>query len=290
MINIIAPAKLNLYLHITGRREDGYHLLDSLFVFTTIGDEIKIRPAEILSMTIDGPFHSVIDTDVENNLVYRAALLLKQKFDVKAGAHIHLSKQLPVGSGLGGGSSDAALTLKALNTFWNLNVDVCVLAEMGLSLGADIPACLYQKPALISGIGEIIKPIASAFNSSPVLLIKPPGSLSTPSVYKQYAISKHPFSQALGNLETINFDAFIKQMHNAQNDLEEPAIRLMPSIRELLALLEGQSGCLLARMSGSGSTCFAIFSNKADLEIAAKNLQTLLPDHWIKQTDIVWAV
>ncbi|MDP1575024.1 MAG: 4-(cytidine 5'-diphospho)-2-C-methyl-D-erythritol kinase [Coxiellaceae bacterium] len=290
MINIIAPAKLNLCLHITGRRSDGYHLLDSLFVFTTLGDEITISPAETLSMTIDGPFHTVIDTPIENNLVYRAALLLKQKFNVSTGAHIHLSKQLPVGSGLGGGSSDAAVTLKALNAFWKLNADASLLAEIGLSLGADIPACLYQKSARISGIGEIIEPLSTEFNASPVLLIKPPESLSTPAVYKQYATSNRPFSKKIQHLETVNFDTFIKQMHEAHNDLEEPAIALMPSIQDLLALLTEQPGCLLTRMSGSGSTCFALFSNKYDVKNAKKMLQTRLPHHWIKQTEIIWSL
>lgn len=283
-MKIIAPAKVNLYLHITGRRNDGYHLLDSLFVFTELGDEITITPSPTLSLTIDGPFSSFFEnTAVENNLIFRAALLLKNKYTVNAGAHIHLTKNIPVAAGLGGGSSDAAAVLKGLNNVWKLQLDNKKLTEIGTSLGADIPACLYQKTALISGIGEQIKPIQLPFQSMVMLLVNPNLPLSTQTVFNQYHQNNAPFSSPV-NIDSLKTPLDCAAYHN---DLEPPAIALLPVIDDLIQFLKKQDHCIFARMSGSGPTCFGLFSNFSAAKHALSRFQNRYPNYFSCQTNVI---
>ena len=281
-MKIIAPAKLNLFLHITGRRDDGYHLLESLFVFTEFGDEITLIESDTLSLTIDGLFQSVLSNEsIENNLVYRAALLLKEKYAVKIGAKIHLKKNIPVGAGLGGGSSDAAGVLKGLNQFWNLSIDEKTLMQIGLSLGADIPACIAARSAVVSGIGEIINPITLSDIPFVVLLVNPNKPLSTPAVFQQYRKGHFAFTKPLEN--EINFFKSVKN----HNDLESAAITLMPEIQTLLTILKQQPDCLLMRMSGSGPTCFGLFQDLASAKLAEKKIRKLLPACWIQLSSVL---
>lgn len=288
MITLHAPAKLNLYLHITGRRSDGYHLLDSLFVFTTYSDIITITPSDQLSLTIDGDFYAALSDElIEKNLVYRAAKILREKYTVKRGAHIHLKKQIPVGSGLGGGSSDAATVLKGLNAFWNLQCDDKTLMAIGLTLGADIPACIIQKPAIVSGIGEQIMPVSLPFSRIPVLLMNPNQALSTQAVYQQFQKNNRPFTAiSLDENAFTSWDAFTKTVLNKHNDLELPATQLQPTIEKVLHHLSSQPGCLLARMSGSGATCFALFATHHAAIQAHRNLSTQFPTYWMRVSDI----
>ena len=282
-MKIIAPAKLNLYLHITGRRDDGYHLLDSLFAFTTFGDAITVTPSSSLTLTIDGPFSSAFKKQsVENNLVFRAALLLKNEYAVNTGAHIHLTKNIPISAGLGGGSSDAATILKALNNLWELQSSNEELANIGLSLGADIPACLYQKTALISGIGEQIKPIYLPFQSMVMLLVNPNLPLSTQTVFKQYHQCNAPFSSPV-NADLLKTPLDCAAYHN---DLEPPAMTLLPVINDLIQFLKEQNHCLFARMSGSGPTCFGLFSNMASAELAQQHFSKKYTDLWTALTPL----
>src|SRR3990167_5426233 len=243
-MKIIAPAKLNLFLHITGRRNDGYHLLESLFVFTAFGDVISITPAATLSLTIDGPFQSQLKNEsIENNVAYRAALLLKNKYAVAQGAKIILTKNIPVGAGLGGGSSDAAAILKGLNQLWELKLSVDTLCEIGLSLGADIPACIVEKPAMVSGIGEIIKPIAIPSALS-ILLVNPIISLSTQTVFQTYKNSHVPFSSLMNfNSDYSQQSSLLYFLSHCRNDLEPAAIQLQPEIQSILTLLKQQPQC-----------------------------------------------
>lgn len=283
-MKITAPAKLNLYLHITGRREDGYHLLDSLFVFMDFGDVITIEPAETLSLTMNGPFASKISHEpIEKNLIHRAALLLKNKYAATQGAQIRLTKNIPVGAGLGGGSADAAAVLKGLNQFWHLNLSVETLCELGLSLGADVPACIVGKPAIVSGIGENIEPITLSDIPLFVLLINPNYPLSTQSVFQTYKKSNLPFtSQSTHHAVLTNREYTFNQLIKNKNDLESAAISLYPEIQTLLKTLQQQSGCQLARMSGSGSTCFALFQDIALTKKAEQMMKTLFPSYWIQ--------
>jgi len=289
-MKVIAPAKLNLFLHITGCRQDHFHLLESLFVFTKWGDEITISKADTLSLTVEDTLDSALHHEpIENNLVFRAALLLKNQYKVNTGAHIHLTKKIPVAAGLGGGSSDAASTLKALNQLWDLQLSNETLAKIGLKLGADIPACIYQCPAFISGIGEHIQPINLSFLSLPVLLVNPNQPLSTQSVFHAYQKNKPTFHASVRDRliqHEQNWPAFKKILLENSNHLALSATTLLPSIKTILATLQEQTGCELARMSGSGPTCFAIFSDQQTADHARKKILTTHPDFWVLLTAI----
>lgn len=285
-ITLTAPAKLNLYLHILGRRLDGYHLLESLFVFTKFGDVITLHPSPSLSLTINGPFQSAfLHTPIEKNLVYQAALLLQKRYKVKKGANIHLNKHIPISAGLGGGSSDAATVLKGLNILWGLNLDESTLCEIGLSLGADIPACIIGKPAIVSGIGETIHPIF--FPNLWVLLVNPLFPLSTQQIFQHFQIQNILFSQSIEKeIDGKNWQHLQKILAKNHNDLERVALQLHPEIDKLLTLLSEQPGCELARMSGSGPTCFALFSDLLLAQKAEGYLTALYPDYWLKLSKI----
>lgn len=287
MINLTAHAKLNLYLHIVGKRADNYHLLDSLFAYTAFGDTITLSPSETLSLQITGPFAKTLATVSHDNLMYRAARLLKEHAPHATGAAITLEKNIPVGAGLGGGSADAAATLLGLNTLWKVGFCIEKLAALGVSLGADVPACLYGKIAHIGGIGDQVTPLdMSVLDHLPTLLIKPPAPLSTPEIYQRYSASKKEFSPLKPIPTTSHLIDTIALLKTYHNDLAPPAIAMLPEIESLLDLLAHQPGCLLARMSGSGPTCFAFFENTAALEKAAAEMTLQKPDYWIVQTAI----
>lgn len=281
MINITAPAKLNLFLHITGRRDDGYHLLESLFAFTQFSDEITIESADALSLIIDGPYaHQLAHDAIEKNLVYRAARLLQNKYHVTKNVVIRITKNIPIGAGLGGGSSDAASVLNALNDFWELNLDKKALAELGLTLGADVPACIYQKTAMISGIGEKINQ-ADIKLPQFILLINPNQLLSTKQVFQQYQQLRKSYSASI-SFDINTFDDLAK----TRNDLTESAISLMPPIKNILDKLSTQSSCLLARMSGSGPTCFGLFENESAARKAEESMKVSFADYFVKLTQL----
>lgn len=285
-MKFIAPAKVNLYLHITGRRDDGYHQLDSLFVFTTFGDVITLTPAETISLTIDGPFAQLLAREAPHkNLIYRAAILLQKKFSISSGAHIQLTKNIPIGAGLGGGSSDAAAVLNGLRRFWNLPIDDDALSTLGFSLGADIPACLLQQSALISDAGEKVQPITLPCALS-VLLVNTQQPLSTAAVFQQYQRENHPFSTNKNNLLLTDKKNFLATLLKNKNDLESAAIALQPDIQTLLYFLQEKTPCLFARMSGSGATCFALFDDHAAAQHAATLTQLNFPTYWVQCADV----
>lgn len=285
MIKKIAPAKINLFLHLLGKREDNYHLLDSIFVFTKTGDEITVFPDQTLSLTIDGPFASVLNTDPNNNLVLKAARLLQSHYQIKTGARIHLKKNIPIGAGLGGGSSDAAATLKALIQLWNIQIDEATLGNLSLSLGADVPACLVQQPVRVSGIGEKLALIPISLSSLPILLVKPLLSLSTPDIYQAFSKNNFSFSEP-AIIDYSNERTFLESLKNTHNDLYLVAKKIAPEVENTVKKLDQQPGCLLARMSGSGSSCFAIFSAKKTCENAAEKMRSAFPAYWVVESTI----
>lgn len=289
MIKITAPAKLNLFLHITGRRDDGYHLLESVFVFTHFGDEITLTHSDTLQLTITGPFEKTLHHNaLENNLVFRAATLLKKMGNVDHNAHITLSKHIPIAAGLGGGSSDAASVLIGLNQLWQLHLDIPRLCEIGLTLGADVPACITKQSALISGIGEIHRPLQLPCSSPSVLLVNPNIPLSTQTVFKQFQEDRATFTPSFDHpLQWTMWSDFCSYLRKQQNDLELPAIRHVPVIQDIIHLLETQTDCLLARMSGSGPTCFGLFKTEAAARLAAKALRLVMPTVWLQQSTLL---
>lgn len=283
-ISVTAPAKINLSLNVTGRRADGYHLLDSLVVFAEVHDVIRASLANDLTLAIDGPFAHGLERD-EGNLVLKAARRLIEKTGTENGAALRLTKNLPVASGIGGGSADAAATLLALDRLWELNMSPAELAETGLSLGADVPVCLFGKPARMRGIGEIIEPLPD-MPSAHLLLVNPGVSVSTPAVFQGLKILSDS-GEKLADIPPVpDLTALISVLKKRTNDLAALAISLAPVIGEVLKTISGQDGCLLARMSGSGATCFGLFEDARSAEQAAREISDQNESWWVCPTRI----
>lgn len=260
-----APAKINLFLHVVGRRNDGYHLLDSLAVFTTLGDQIDVSPSPDLTLRLKGPFGEVLTAEPDN-LVLRAARGLASQAGVQAQARLTLRKNLPVASGIGGGSADAAATLRALCRLWALRPDRHSLGRLAVDLGADVPVCLAGTPARMGGIGEDLS-AAPRIPACGIVLINPGVAVATPAVFKA---RQGGFSQpAILPCGWSDAAAMASDLARLGNDLAEPAITLQPVIADVLVALQRLPGCLLARMSGSGATCFGLFPSPQAAEHAA---------------------
>ena len=282
-VSIFAPAKINLYLHVVGRRSDGYHLLDSLVAFADIGDRLSAAPAAGLSLTVDGPESGAIAALGDDNLVLRAARLLAEAAAARSpravayGAALHLDKRLPASSGIGGGSSDAAATLRILNTMWGCPLDPPALAALAPKLGADTPACLAARPAWVGGIGELLAP-AAGLPPLGIVLANPRRPLPTPCVF---AARRGAFTTS-GRFDPPpgDTDAFLALLANQRNDLTDAAATLVPEIATVLACLAGLPGACLARMSGSGATCFALFADRDAAAAAAQVLARAEPQWW----------
>ena len=281
-ITAIAPAKVNLYLHITGKKKTGYHELDSLIVFTELHDIISVTTHHNIEISVRGPLAGQLSESPETNLVYKAAQILTELTDIPKGAKITVSKNIPVAAGLGGGSADAAAAIQALCKLWNIGLEDRVLATIALSLGSDVPACLLSKTAQISGFGEILKPVPEFPKNLHLVLVNPGIKLLTKSVYEGF---RGPFkgtkSISLFPTNPTNLPAFLQQ---CSNDLSESAKELCPDIIEVLDALESCTGCYLARISGSGPSCFGIFPNAKVANLAALQIARRKTDWWVKAT------
>jgi 4-diphosphocytidyl-2-C-methyl-D-erythritol kinase len=266
----LAPAKVNLALHVTGRRADGYHLLDSLVVFPRLGDLVEAEPAPRLSLAIDGPFARDLDAGA-GNLVLRAAALLRAP---GRGAALRLTKSLPVASGLGGGSADAAATLRLLAGLWRAPLPAL---DAVLSLGADVPACLSGRACRMGGIGERLDPL----HLPPfwVVLANPGVPVATGAVFAGLGRRDNPGLP--GTPRFVGAEALFAWLAAQRNDLEPPAVALAPAIADTSAALAAQPGCRLARMSGSGATCFGLFAAGPPALAAADALRRARPAWWV---------
>jgi len=255
----IAPAKLNLALHVRGKLPDGRHAIETVFAFCTDGDWLSAEPASDISLVVEGPFAADLG-EPEGNLVTRAALALAQNATVGRGAALTLNKRLPIASGIGGGSADAAAALRLLTSLWQI---VPGHAEaVAPSLGSDVPACLLSLPMRGEGAGDRLSPIdLSEVSGTPVLLVNPRVSLSTAEVFARW--------------DGVDCGA-LGDWREGRNDLETPAIGLVPQIATVLAWLRLQPGTTFARMSGSGATCFALF----DSENARDSAAEAVPREW----------
>lgn len=275
-VSRLARAKVNLALHATGQRADGYHLLDSLVVFAETGDLIHARAAADLTLRIDGPMAAALPVQPDN-LVLRAARAL----DPARGADLRLTKHLPVASGIGGGSADAAAALQALAELWG--VALPGPAEV-LALGADVPVCLAGRPARMEGIGEVVTPLAAPLPPAWLVLVNPGVAVSTPAIFKRLARKDNP--PLTGDLAWDDAANLARWLADQRNDLMPPAIALEPVIGTVLAGLEAQPGCLLARMSGSGATCFGLFGTEAPARAAEAALRSARPGWWVQAAAI----
>ena len=274
-LQALSRVKVNLYLHIIGKRADGYHNLDSLVAFPEIGDKILVSPSNSINLKITGKFKKELDK--KENLILKAIKLLKNR---KMGADIHLIKDTPISAGLGGGSSNAAVTLKLLSKLWN--VPLPLINELVL-LGADIPVCMDWRLQRMQGIGE-----KNSFVVSPdslwIVLLNNGDRVPTSTVFQ--GLTQNEFS-GLVNVPRLNEkNILIKFLKSTRNDLENSALKNYPAINDLINSLNLTSGCLVARMSGSGSTCFGLYEKKHEAEKAKKHLFNKFPNAWIKVAKI----
>lgn len=269
----VAPAKVNLTLHVTGRREDGYHLLDSVVVFAGAGDLIRARPAPALTLEISGAFSAGLEQEPDN-LVLRAARLLAAETGRTPEASLTLEKNLPVASGIGGGSADAAATLRLLSRFWG--VPPCT-PELAQRLGADVPVCLHGRAARMRGIGEVLEPLA-ALPSVGLLLVNPGIPLATADVFRaRRGGFSVPAPMPPSWDDAGQFAAWLRL---GSNDLEPAAREIRPEINIVLDAIAATPDCLLARMSGSGATCFGLFPNSEAATRAAAAIRR--PGWWCR--------
>jgi 4-diphosphocytidyl-2-C-methyl-D-erythritol kinase len=247
----IAPAKINLALHVRRRREDGRHDLETIFAFCVDGDRLTAELADDLSLTVTGPFAAMLD-DGADNLVYRAAAALAAEARVGKGIRLTLDKRLPVAAGIGGGSADAAAALRLLTSLWG--VDAALAQRIAPTLGSDVPACLLSMTARGEGAGDALALVDAGVAGRPVLLVNPRVPLSTASVFAMWdGVDRGP----LGD------------WREGGNDLEATARALVPEVGQVLEWLGGHEGAEVVRMSGSGATCFALFASEDDRDAAA---------------------
>ena len=269
-----APAKINLALHVRRRRPDGYHELETLFAFLRDGDEIRLEPGPA-SFHIDGPFAAGLDA-AGDNLVTNAASIFAQRFGIEQNYAITLTKNLPIASGIGGGSADAAATLRALAKLNGIPLDDATLFACADVLGSDVPACLYGRSAVGTGRGERLEPLGG-LTGIPVLLVNPNVALSTAAVFARWDnVDRGP----------IGTGAILDRARAGRNDLEPPARALAPVIADVVERLR-ETDPILARMSGSGATCFALYREPKERAAAAMRIRAAGPGWWCLESILV---
>ena len=271
-----APAKVNLTLAVTAPRADGYHPLNSLVAFADWGDQITAAPSKALSLSLEGEAAQPLQEE-PHNLVLKAAYALRAAAErPNLGAELKLHKRLPVASGLGGGSADAAAALRVLNRLWDIGFSTRQLAEIGVVVGADVPACVYSKPLVMTGIGEIVTPLV-AWPALPAVIANPGVRLSTATVFKEFdSGAPEPLPEhrppVAGDIRSA-----LSVLADGRNDLEPAAMALEPTIAVTIDALASLPGSKLARMSGSGASCFALFETQAEAESAVEQLVARQP-------------
>ena len=284
-LSVFAPAKINLYLHVTDKLANGYHSLDSLISFADIGDDIIIEPAKNFQFEITGPFSGALkgnDISAEpdsSNLAVKAVWALSRLTEKAPALHMRLVKNLPLGAGIGGGSADAAAALWGLLEYWGLPKNLSGLDDLMLKLGADVPACFACEPCRVQGIGEVLDN-APTLPEVPVVLVYPGKPCHTAKIFNHMKTS---FSLPVTLPEVItSFDMLCDVLSHTTNDLTQAALDSVPDIKNVLQSLDAQSGCGLSRMSGSGSSCFGLFEDEQTAETAALKLAEKNPDWWVK--------
>lgn len=297
-----APAKLNLYLHVTGRRADGYHELDSLVAFAELGDvitltagaaRVALRGADLPPagprLAIAGPFGpALMGGNPADNLVMRAAHALAARLGRQADVMIALTKALPVASGIGGGSADAAACLRALARLWGVPTDDPALFAVAAGLGADVPVCVAGRSCYFGGIGDVLDE-APELPESHAVLVNPNLPVPTPAVFKAMAAARAestaPFSvPARFARKPADVRDLAALLLERANDLTAPALTVAPAISDVLAALKRSAGCLLPRLSGSGATCFGLYGTAQQAEAAAKAIAAAEPGWWVRPT------
>lgn len=270
-----APAKINLALHVRAPRPDGYHEIETLFAFCRDGDTVTVAKAPSDDFIITGPFAAALAGE-NDNLVTRTIAAFKATYGIRGSQEVTLDKHLPIASGIGGGSADAAATLRAFATMYGKPLDSHVLQMCAASIGSDVPACLLGRTAYGTGRGERLDPV-DGVTGMPVLLVNPGVAVSTAAVFKAWdGVDRGP----LGSGDPL------QAALAGRNDLQSAAITIAPSIRDVLELLAAQPGVALARMSGSGATCFALFESDTLRRDAARAIAAKHPDWWLLESSL----
>ena len=277
-----ARAKINLFLHVGEKREDGFHPLQSLAVFTDFGDRLAAEAADDLSLTVDGPFAAGLEGD--DNLVLRAARALAERAGRPAQARMTLTKNLPLASGIGGGSADAAAALRLLSKLWDLRTDDKMLREIGATLGSDIPVCVRSQPAFMEGRGEVLTPVTS-LPKLPLLLVNPRVAIPTGDIFASLG-ERRGVGMKLPSGGFTDLADLLRFMEMTSNDLEAPARLREPVIDEVLNAMRRMPGALFTRMSGSGATCFALMPDDGGAARAAALLKEKYPNWWVQPASV----
>ena len=284
-LTIFAPAKVNLYLHVTGRLDNGYHTLDSLIAFVDVGDDVTLSPAPDFEFRIDGPLARAFgpkETDASPhsaNLVVQCVWALARAAQKVPNIRATLTKRLPLAAGLGGGSSDAAAVIWGLMEWWDLPRQSHYLPGLMARMGADIPVCLPCRPARVRGIGDILDSVPS-LEETPIVLVHPGKPCPTQRVFANYAGAFKNTANLPADIR--HFDGLIGFLKQQGNDLLPAAMAIVPEIGNALTALEAQKGCALARMSGSGATCFGLLRDEAQAQKAAQQIARDNPDWWVR--------
>lgn len=282
MISKLAPAKVNLYLHVAAPDARGYHPLQSLVVFADIGDEVALLPAGSAILTIDGPFGDGLSAG-ENNLIVKAIRRFEAVASVKVDRPIHLTKNLPIASGIGGGSADAGAVLRLLREVYAPQLSDADLSDIAGAIGSDGVMCLWSRASFAEGYGERLT--AADMPSVSAVLINPLVECSTVRVYGGYdALGQFgdiDATPAFASVSTV--DDLVTALAKTRNDLQRPAIQLQPAIAEILTALEAQPQTLFARMSGSGATCFALCRTDEDAEALSVAMRGVYPTAWVRR-------
>lgn len=286
----LAHAKINLALHITGKRADGYHELDSLVVFAAVADVVSTTMADALSLTVRGHDADALQAEQNNSVMVAARALLDYADAEKinptgTGAEFILDKNLPVEAGIGGGSADAAATLRALNQLWNLQFPQHTLEQIGAKLGADVAICVGSQTCRMGGIGERLEPLrAGHMPRLDLVLVNPGLAVSTPDVFRAL---ENPSQSALPAFPRDNdLSSWLAWLSTSRNDLFQPARGLCPDIDQVISELDN-SGARMSRMSGSGATCFGIFEDRIAAHNAVRNVRNSHPNWWVRATQTV---
>lgn len=282
-----APAKVNLFLHIGAKRPDNYHELKSLVVFASVGDTVTVEPSKAMSLSVTGDYGSGLETD-STNLVLKSAHALMQWAKTNGHAtppvHLTLEKSLPIASGIGGGSSDAAATLHLLTSHWKLPLHLQDLSDIGASIGADVPVCLRASPSIMSGIGEVIEQ-APSFPEFALVLVNPNLSVPTATVFQALRARSGAYSPNWPG-KFSNLREFVAIIDRTANDLAPPAKSLAPVLMRVEQSLVSTQGCLLARMSGSGATCFGIYPTLQAATSAARQIRAQYENWWVTEASL----
>ncbi|MGO4574036.1 4-(cytidine 5'-diphospho)-2-C-methyl-D-erythritol kinase [Microvirga sp. 2TAF3] len=281
-----APAKINLTLHVLGKRADSYHDLESLVVFAGTGDDLRLEPGEALRLEVSGPTAALAGSDADN-LVLKASRLLADRVAGLCLGTFHLTKRLPVAAGIGGGSSDAAAALRLLARLNDLPLFHPAIREAARLTGADVPVCLEPRARMMRGVGEAVGP-ALRLPRLFAVLVNPRVPVETPAVFKALGLqpgqsldgAKHP------DVEQASAEVLMDRLKAARNDLEPPARKLQPLVGEALTLLSETESCRLARMSGSGATVFGLYDDCMAAAEAAKKIRHQRPEWWVQATSL----